>query len=411
MSSVFKERVKLYQTYKTAIIGGGASGLLCAVELTRGQNPLNGNEVAILEKCDRVGKKLIATGNGQGNLTNSLLKSQNYYGDKKFIDVFLSQAENINIEEYFYSLGIPLITVGGKKYPMSRQANSVLDTLRYYLDNAGVNTFTNFEVQNIKKENGLYKLIADGRSIYAERVVIAVGGACGKQFGTDGTAYGLAEDLGHKKTAIYPSLVQIKTETQTIRSLKGLKEQATVTAYDGQKPLKTATGEVLFTDFGLSGNAIFQISGHFSKCKNPIVKIEFLPELNMEQTEKIIADRIINAPDVPFDELLSGILVKRVGQTVLKTAKTRTPKCIAAAIKNFTLKVTGTLGFNYAQVTKGGIETKNVNPKTYESTLANGIYLTGEVLDIDGDCGGYNLTFAFTSGITSAKAIKNSFNV
>ncbi len=393
------------QIFKTAIVGGGASGLLCATELLRGENSFSGKEVVILERNERVGKKLIATGNGQGNLTNANITENNYYGDKNFIRVFLDEVRKLDLEEYFYSLGIPLISIGEKKYPLSRQANSVLDTIRYGLEKKGVNIKTNFFVNGIKNEDGIFKLSSGTETVLAQNVVIAVGGACGKQFGTDGTSYSLAESLGHKKTKIYPSLVQVKTDTSPIRSLKGLKEQAKVTALDNGKPLKSATGEILFTEFGVSGNAVFQVSGHLAKAKNPTLKIEFLPDFSIEKVEKIIADRIENAC-FPSDELLTGILVKRVGQAVLKASSSRSPFDLAKTIKNFTLKVTGTLGFNYAQVTKGGIETVAVNPYTFESKLRRGAYLTGEVLDIDGDCGGYNLTFAFVSGLLCARAIK-----
>lgn len=398
------------EIFKTAIVGGGASGLLCAVELLRGKNPLRGEEAVILERCDRVGKKLIATGNGQGNLTNCSLTSDNYYGDKNFIRIFLSEAENTDLEEYFYSLGIPMTTVNGKKYPVSRQANSVLDTIRFYLYDKKVNILTNFYVERVTKRDGCFEIVSGDRKIYAEKVVLAVGGAAGKQFGTDGSSYALAEKLGHEKTKLYPSLVQIKTETALIRGLKGIKEQASVTAIDGNRILKKAVGEVLFTDYGVSGNAIFQISGHLAKAKNPFVKIEFLPELTESETERVISDRLKNAPHIPSEDTLSCILAKRVGQAVLKIASDRSPKAIARAVKNFDLKVIGTLGFDYAQVTKGGIETKSINPYTYESKLVRGAYFTGEMLDIDGDCGGYNLTFAFVSGILAAKAIKNTFN-
>lgn len=398
------------EIFKVAIVGGGASGLLCATELVRGKTALSAGEVVVLEKCDRVGKKLIATGNGQGNLTNSSLTLDNYYGDKNFIRIFLSETENTNIEEYFYSLGIPLITAkDGKKYPLSKQANSVLDTLRAFLTANGVTIFTDFPVQKITGADGNFIIRSGDKTVRAEKVVLAVGGSAGKQFGTDGSAYSLITAFGHEKTAVYPSLVQIKTETDMIRGLKGLKEQAQITAYDGEKPLKTALGEVLFTEYGLSGNAVFQVSGHLSTAKNPSVKIEFLPDLTQEQTEKIIADRKKNAPFVTGEELLNGILAKRVGQAVIKNSLDKSPKGLANFLKNFRLKVTGNLGFNYAQVTKGGIKTDKINPYTYESKLCRGVHIVGEALDIDGDCGGYNLTFAFISGILSARAIKTGY--
>jgi len=398
----------LNKIYKVIIVGGGASGLLCATELISGNNAVVGEEVLILERNDRIGKKLIATGNGQGNLGNANLKEENYYGDKSFIKVFLEKAKEIDLDEYFYSLGIPIYTSqDGKKYPLSKQANSVLDTLRTYLGGKNVNIVTGSFVNSVTKKDGLFSVKSQTGTYTAENLVLAVGGASGASFGTDGSSYCLAQGFGHKKTKLYPSLVQIKTQTDMVRSLKGLKEQVVITAYDNFVPLKTATGELLFTDYGISGNAVFQISGHLAKATDPSVKIEFLPDFTEREIEKLIADRQANAPFVDRIDILNGILCKRVGQAIVKTVKDFSPSNLAKALKNFRLKVTGNLGFNNSQVTKGGIATDKVNPYTFESELSNRTYILGEQLDIDGDCGGYNLTFAFVSGILSARAIKN----
>jgi predicted Rossmann fold flavoprotein len=241
--------------------------------------------------------------------------------------------------------------------------------------------------------------------ILAENVVMATGGSAGKQFGTDGTAYKLMTDFGHKLTALYPSLVQLKTETTFIKGLKGLKETARVTAFDGARPLRSVSGDLLFTDFGVSGNTAFQLSACIAGKKEAYLIVEFLPELSYSETEKLLLKRI-KMQHLKKEDLLCGILNKRVGQAVLKYAKSDSVEDIAYAIKNFKLKVTGSLDFSYAQVTRGGIKTADVDAETYESKLCKGMYIVGEALDVDGECGGYNLTFAFVSGITSAKAIK-----
>jgi len=283
----------------------------------------------------------------------------------------------------------------------------VLDVIRAYLEYKNCTIKTACCVSGItSSEEGYILQTAEGR-VLSRNVVMATGGNASKQFGTDGSAYALAEGLGHTKTNLYPSLVQLKTETKDIRSLKGLKETAKVTAIYNGKKLKSATGDILFTEFGVSGSTIFQVSACIADKVGAKLVLEFLPELSLEQTENLIKSRQA-IPYVKQEDLLSGILNKRIGQAVLKTAKSKSHKDVAYALKNFTLSVTGTLGFNSAQVTRGGIRTDKINPKTMESKISKGFYVVGEALDIDGDCGGYNLTFAFVSGIIAARAIKQS---
>ena len=392
--------------YNTAIIGGGASGLISGVELTHGKNALNGQDVIILERNDRVGKKLIATGNGQGNLTNANLSSEFFYGDKAFIDAFLCYADKINLPTYLEQFGIPLCFDNqGRAYPLSKQASAVLDAIRAYLLDKGVKEQTGVMVESVEKVNGYFTINSDKGQYFAKHVILATGGNAGKQFGTDGKGYAIAEKLGHKKTALYPSLVQLKTQTENIRALKGLKENARVTCYADGKKVKSAVGDLLFTDYGVSGNTVFNVSSGIADSKNAYLIIEFLPDLTFDRVCEIIENRK-KLKYIEKNDLLSGVLNKRVGQAVLKTAKSDSVKDIAYAIKNFRLAVTGTTGFNYAQVTRGGIKTDQIDKNTYQSKLIKDLYLTGEILDVDGDCGGYNLTFAFISGIVAAKSVK-----
>lgn len=395
--------------YRTAIIGGGAAGLMSAVTLTRGENALVGSDIIIIEKSDRVGKKLVATGNGQGNLTNAKIHAEYYYGDKTFIENFISQQKSGLLKEQLDFLGIPLCEQkDGKIYPLSKQANSVLDVIRSYLSFKGVNENTQNKVTAITKKGQLFSIVTDNGVIKARSVIFATGGAAAKQFGTDGSSYALLESLGHRKTKIYPSLVQLKTDLDKIRGLKGLKETARVTAIVNGKAVKSAVGDLLFTEFGVSGNAVFTVSSAVTDKKDVKLLIEFLPDLSLEMTEEILTKRS-RCQFISEQDLLTGVINKRIGQAVLKTAKDKTPKSIAHAIKNFTLLVTGNLGFNYAQVTKGGIVTDDINPKTYQSKLIKDLYVVGETLDVDGDCGGYNLTFAFVSGMVAANSIKSSY--
>jgi predicted Rossmann fold flavoprotein len=396
----------LKKIYHTAIVGGGAAGLISAVDLLRGKNAISGSEIIILERNDRVGKKLIATGNGQGNLTNSNIAEENYYGDKEFIKEFLSNYKEIDLNNYLEDVGIPL-TKGkdGKIYPLSKQANSVLDTIRAYLNFNGVKEQTLTTVTAIKKDSGAIKLTTNNGEFFAKNVIYAVGGAAAKQFGTDGTSYSPLEKLGHKKTAIYPSLVQLKTETNLIKGLKGLKEVAKVTAIYKGKEIKSAVGDLLFTEFGVSGSAVFAVSAAVVGLENVTLNVEFLHDIKIEDLEEILIKRQ-KLDYINREDLLNGVLNKRIGQAVIKSAADKSPKGLAHAAKNFKLKVVGNLGFNYAQVTKGGIVTDDINSKTMESKLMKNLYVVGEILNVDGDCGGYNLTFAFVTGLVAARSVK-----
>ena len=396
--------------YKALIVGGGASGLMCAIELLRAKNYLLGSQILILEKNDRVGKKLIATGNGQGNLTNANLNEQFFHGDKAFIKEFIQLEKDINIQKYLTEIGIPLVTAeDGKIFPISKQANAVLDILRAYLTSKGCSIVTDSKVEKVVYDKNQFKVFSTTGTYLAKKLVLAFGGSAGKQFGTDGTSYSLATDFGHKLTKLYPSLVQLKTDLSCIRGLKGLKERAKVVAMDNGTVLKECVGDLLFTEYGVSGNSIFSLSSYLTNCKNPSVKIEFLPQFTEKQLETLLTER--QALDyIDKQDMLVGIVNKKIGQAILKTCKDTAPKTIARALKNFTLTVTGNLGFNNAQVTKGGIVTDQINPRSMQSKLVKNLYVIGEALNVDGDCGGYNLTFAFVSAIACAKNIKSSIS-
>lgn len=395
------------QVYSVVIVGGGASGLISAIELTKGKNAINGESVLVVDQNDRVAKKLLATGNGQANLSNVQISTQNYYSDNRdFIENFFNDGL-IDLQKYFLSLGLKLcVDDVGRIYPLSKQASAVVDILRANVEKQKVNVKLNCKITNITYKNQRYILQSENEKFYAKQVILAFGGKAGGQFGTDGLSYNLAENFGHSVTQLFPSLVQVKTETTQIRGLKGLKENAKVSAYDGEKFLKSAEGDLLFTDYGISGSAVFQVSGHLSKAKNPVAKIEFLPNLTEREIENLLKGLRFSSPLYNQNPFV-GVINKKVGQVICKSQGSLEPKILAKAIKNFNLNVSGTLGFNNAQVTKGGVNTCEIDPNTMESKLKKGLFIVGEAVDVDGDCGGYNLTFAFLSAIKASKTIKN----
>lgn len=397
----------MHKTYKALIIGGGAAGLLCAAELLTGENALSGQDVLIIERGERLARKLLATGNGQCNLCNRHIAPENYYGDKNFIVSFIKSLEEISLERYFLRLGIPFYTdEDGRQYPLSRQAGAVSDGLRSYIAYKNCCIVTGQKVMSLSESGGIFAARTDKGEYFAQNAVIAVGGAAAKQFGTDGSSYNLAESFGHRVTPLKPSLVQLKTELAPIRGLKGIKERAEVTVYDGNKPLRRAAGDVLFTEYGVSGSAIFTVSPLVVGAREPCISVGFLPGKSVPEVRRLIELRAA-APHVDKSELLSALVNKRLGQAILKRAAGKDP---AAELKDFRLKVTGALGFDSAQVTRGGIETNGVDPVTMESRIKGGLFIAGEALDIDGDCGGYNLAFAFGGGIAAARAIKQKYD-
>lgn len=397
----------MQKIYKAAIIGGGASGLMCAVELLSGKGAFRGSDVIILERNDRLGKKLVATGNGQGNFSNLNLSPNHYYGDSSFAESFFMNSA-VDVPRYFYNIGIPLeADSDGKIYPLSKQASSALDLIRAFLQSNNCNINLSVLVREVKFSDGVFSLyVSDGAVVYAENVILAAGGCVAKQFGTDGYSYRIAENFGHTKTKLSPSLVQVKTETGSIKGLKGIKEKAGVTLFDDNRKISYFVGDLLFTDYGVSGNSIFALSARIDNTlRNPYFEIDFIPEKTLKELTELLEFRA-SKRYIGKEDIFTGIINKKTGQAIIKNAPDRSVDTLARLAKAFKLKIVGTLGFDYAQVTKGGIDTKDVNPRTMESKLQKSLYLVGEIVNVDGDCGGYNLAFAFSSGIVAARAVK-----
>lgn len=382
------------QKFDVAIVGGGASGLACALTLKRKNSNIS---VVVIDACERLGKKLAATGNGQGNVSNSVLDAFNYHGGGAALANAVIGGN--------YRLPLKLFNClfaedeEGRIYPAGRQASALVDSLLRELTSYGTVFLNPVRVNAIKR--GFELSLSDGRTLSARKVVLACGGKAQKQFGTDGSSYALAVHFGHKLTGLRPSLVQLKTDTTFIKTLKGLRADCRVTAFDGGKTLGSARGDVIFTDYGVSGNAVFKISSRLTECSNPILKICFIPDIPDEDILNDINKKI--ALGYPAAELLSGTLHNQIGRAIVKRGGPR-PEDILHFVRNFELPVLGTLGFDYAQVTHGGIDCLDIG-EDMQSKLVKGLYMTGEYLDVDGDCGGYNLLWAFSGGMRAAESI------
>ncbi len=390
---------------KVAIIGGGASGLVLASSLQCN----NENTVALFERGERLGKKLSATGNGQGNVTHRNISVADYFSctqpPKKRLESILTKYDDGSFCAFLQEMGLLCLTdERGRVYPSGRQASSITDALRFTVAQNGVQIYTQTQIVGLEKAKDGFILQTENDAFHAQNVVLCTGGKAAKNFGTDGTAYALALALGHSVTALTPSLVQLKTQTSTIKTLKGIRVangKLTARWRGGEHSL---CGDIIFTDYGVSGDAVFRISAYVADKTDVTLWLDFLPEYTEEQIYLALSKKRAVFPSLPFEELLGGIVNNQVGRAVLKTVKKDDIQAAAKAVKAFPLAVTGTLGFDYAQVTKGGIPLAETDD-SLQSIYAKGLYFAGEILDVDGACGGYNLQWAYASARVVADAL------
>lgn len=395
------------------IIGGGASGMMAA--LSASENPEN--RIILLERQQRVGKKLLATGNGRCNLTNIGAKPANYHGEQpEFAVPALQKLPPEKVLEFFRRLGLLTVTeYGGRVYPLSNSANSVVDVLRFALQRDNIELRTSTPARQIYKRGEGFVIKTDEGSINADFVIVACGGAAGAKIGGVTDGYELLKGLGHKRTALRPSLVQLVTDPAYPRSLKGVRAQAALRLTAGSTTLAESRGELQFTETGLSGPAAFDISRAASFCgEGGIVHIDFLPDHDEKQIAQLLSDKASTLPTLAAGELLTGVLHNRLGKMIVKYSDINpsrrlyelnyTELCRAAAsCKSFEIALRGVGGFDSAQVTAGGIKTTGVNPQTMESWFVPHLFICGELLDIDADCGGYNLQWAWASGYVAGR--------
>ena len=394
--------------YNVIIIGAGASGLMAA--LTAAENPQA--RVILFERQQRVGRKLLATGNGRCNLTNTAAALKNYHGENPdFAAPALAAFPLEAALAFFGSLG--LVTVeehGGRVYPLSDSANSVVDVLRFAIEAKGVELKAAAPVRELKRDKGGFAVVTDTETLRADKLIVACGGAAGAKLGGVSDGYALLNMLGHKRTALYPSLVQLLTAPDYPRALKGVRADCALRLLAGETVLAESAGELQFTETGVSGPAAFDVSrAAATGGKGLVLSANFLRDYTETDVLKMLKQRRESLPTLPAADMLTGMLHNRLGRmlvkyaglnanTALKELGDAELKCLAKACRDFRLELRGTEGFDHAQVTAGGVKTSGFNPETLESWFVPGLFVCGEVLDIDGDCGGYNLQWAWASG-------------
>lgn len=397
---------------KVAVIGGGASGLVSAIAARH-----NGAEVTVLERLDRVGKKILATGNGRCNLSNTDLDIAHYHGSNpKFAFGALSRFDFDQTMEFFARLGIAWkVEDGGKVFPVSNQASSVLDVLRFELDALGVATRCDAEVKAIEPINGGFVLnLGDGGRFKADRVILATGGKAAPQLGANGSGYLLAQKLGHSIVEPFPALVQLKLAADFLKQISGVKSIYAAELQVEGKSLARAEGEILFTDYGISGPPILALSRtageHLRRDEQVLLRLNLINYLSRAELDLLLRERLQQQSHKTLAFSFVGLLNKRLIPVLLKEAgitELQKPagqvtaaerNAIIDILQDWRFAVTGANTWQQAQVTAGGIAVGEVNQKTMASKLVPGLFLAGEVLDIDGDCGGYNLQWAWSSG-------------
>jgi len=389
------------------IIGGGASGMAAAISASECPE----NRVLLFERQARVGRKLQATGNGRCNLSNRNASAGAYHGD--WPDFVIPALKAYPVErtlQWFRELGLYTVTeTSGRVYPYSDQANSVVDVLRFRLERENVQVLTGCEVDKIRKKDGGFSVAVGSEEYFCHRLIIACGGLAGTKLGGSMMGYKLLRSMGHRCTRLRPTLVQIKSNWKGCVSLKGVRCCSHVQIFCDDAMQHQSTGELQFTEYGLSGPVIFEVSRDVcAKAGTWYAKLDFLPE---EPEQALLEEFQRRCKTVKrTEDLLTGMLHNRLGKVLLQNAgislntspTTLTDEDrneICRVIKALEVPLTEPLGMDSAQVTAGGILTEEFDPATMESRLVPGLYACGEVLDIDGDCGGYNLQWAWSSGL------------
>lgn len=403
---------------RVIVAGGGAAGMMAAVSAAR-----VGARVTILEKNPRIGKKILATGNGRCNYTNVNTDLRYYHGkNPQFAKGALSGFTVEDTIGFFKKLGIePKVEEWGKVFPMSEQASSILDVFLYELNELGVKIVGNAFVKDIIKEKDEFSVLLENGEVYrGDRVIIATGGKAMPSSGSDGSGYALAKKLGHNITDVFPALVQIMLEGPYFKRIDGVKFVGTAEILHQNQSVAKDRGDILFADYGVSGPPILQISRKAGELlhegKEAYLKLTVMDTFTKEELRELIKKRFQTSPQKPVDFSLVGLINKRLIPVVLMEAgvndlkrpaadlTSKEQEEIAKVLTDWRFKIRGTKSWPSAQVTAGGVATTEIDEYTMESKLVKGLFFAGEIMDIDGWCGGFNLQWAWSSGFIAGRS-------
>lgn len=405
------EKLKVY----CAIVGGGAAGLMCACVAKKNNKD---KRIVVIEKDNRVGKKILVSGNSRCNLTNLNTTAENYHSDSfDSFDTLLSKYPPKKIIKYFESIGLMCTAdEDGRVYPLSKQSSAVLSVLRNELKRRNVEEICDTEVISISSNRDSFEIKCNNKIIVAQKVVIATGGKNNYAQKVVSDTFAVSKSLGHTSTPLFPSLSPVKVKNKYIKSLKGIRATGKVTAVINNKKVKSESGEIQFSSDALSGICVFNLSSLINKSKNSQIIVQLLPDYSFEEIKDMIYRRIKLTKNENVQELFTGLFHKNIALAILKESNVDiTLRCdklsgaqinsISSTINSWKFECISDNDFSKAQVTSGGIKCTDINCKTFESKLKKNLYLCGEVLDVDGDCGGFNLQFAFSSGMCVGEQI------
>lgn len=400
---------------KVAVIGGGAAGMMAAVTAAS-----DGARVILLEHKDRIGKKILSTGNGRCNFTNTHQEPLCYHSeDPLFPWGIIEKFDARKAISFFLQLGVYSKNRNGYIYPNSDQASAVLDAFRMELERLQVEIRTGVSIREINPGKNGFLIRTDHENVRADRVILCTGSKAAPATGSDGSGYDLAKRFGHRLIPVLPALVQLRCEGSFFKAVAGVRVNGSVAVWSEGECIARDTGEIQLTDYGISGIPVFQVSRYVSKLlyekKEVKAVLDFMPDFTEEQARAFLSARAKMRPEKSADMFLIGLFHKKLSDLWMRlshiprdrkagTLTENEINCLVRLIKHFEVTVKATNSYEQAQVCCGGIDTAEVDPETLESRYVPGLYFAGEILDVDGMCGGYNLQWAWASGRTAGKA-------
>lgn len=400
--------------YDVIIAGGGASGMMAAITAAS-----NGNQVLLLERMDKLGKKILATGNGRCNLSNRHMDEKSYRGGLPHFPYHMLEEFGLpELIEFFESLGMLVKELNGYYYPASMQASTVVDTLVLKIQSLPIDVCTGFEVKRAEKIKDSFRVYGNEKVFEGKNLILAAGGCAQEKLGSNGSGYQLAKSFHHSITDTFPALVALEGKGKYFSWISGVRNVCGLKVYANEEIIAEETGEVQFTKYGISGIPVFQISRFAIDALRRKKKVKVVLNLMPEQMTlpETAAEFLKNCDYKNIEEFFQGFLNKKLVYGILKrfhilpekSVKNMTKQefsQIISMIQAFEVEIAGYKGYDMAQVTAGGVSTKEIIQGTLESKLLKGLYIVGELLDVDGTCGGYNLQWAFTSGYIAGKQI------
>ena len=405
---------------KIAVIGGGAAGMMASI-----QAALAGAQVELYERNNRVGKKLLSTGNGKCNFSNLNMDKTAYYGSA--VDLYDELYAKFDVQDtidFFSQQGMLIKNKNGYLYPLSEQAATVLDVLRFGLNECGVSVYTDSIVEDIQIKDKIFIIginntdTGKAETKFFDAVILTCGGMAAPKTGSDGSGYKLAALLGHSVVEPVPALVQLRCSEPFFKSVTGVRTEAVLRLYIDGKEEACVRGELQLTDYGISGIPVFQFSRQAAYAilhkRKVTVDIDFLPDYREDEYKRLWEERWLRQAHMPLEQMLTGLVNKKINQLIIKLSGAKTldtagdvaepiRRKIESLYRKLTVSVYAANGFENAQVSAGGIPAKELT-EDLESRLVPNLYFAGEIIDMDGICGGYNLQWAWSSGAVAGRA-------